>query len=217
MLLDWSLKRNTCLLKQDSSKQVNSKTCFYRSYIGTLHVGTGLPGKAVDRIHSFYRIPDRSLGKHERGSFAAGLDAPDIREGCMAFPFIRECHSSAFMASTLTPFPRRSLRMLSTLHPFFSGTADELNSSKALISLCSLSLPCGSSRISRSSLSSLVIAVLTCLAEGFRVDCVLCSVFFWVCAVLRKIPALRMTAPLPGPPASPASPASARTSLRPVS
>ncbi|WP_270582860.1 hypothetical protein, partial [Bacteroides fragilis] len=25
MLLDWSLKRNTCLLKQDSSKQVNSK------------------------------------------------------------------------------------------------------------------------------------------------------------------------------------------------
>ena len=96
----------------------------------------------------------------------------------MAFPFIRECHSSAFMASTLTPFPRRSLRMLSTLHPFFSGTADELNSSKALISLCSLSLPCGSSRISRSSLSSLVIAVLTCLAEGFRVDCVLCSVFF---------------------------------------
>lgn len=166
---------------------------------------------------AFTAYPTGVLVSMKEAPFAAGLDAPDIREGCMAFPFIRECHSSAFMASTLTPFPRRSLRMLSTLHPFFSGTADELNSSKALISLCSLSLPCGSSRISRSSLSSLVIAVLTCLAEGFRVDCVLCSVFFWVCAVLRKIPALRMTAPLPGPPASPASPASARTSLRPVS
>ena len=110
--------------------------------------------------------------------FAAGLDAPDIREGRMAFPFIRECHSSAFMASTLTPFPRRSLRMLSTLHPFFSGMADELNSSKALMSFLSLFLTCGISWISRRSLSNFSIAVLTCLAEGFRVDCVLCSVFF---------------------------------------
>ena len=96
----------------------------------------------------------------------------------MAFPFIRECHSSAFMASTLTPFPRRSLRILSTSHPFFSGTADELNSSKALMNFLSLFLTCGISWISRRSLSNFSIAVLTCLAEGFRVDCVLCSVFF---------------------------------------
>lgn len=87
---------------------------------------------------AFTAYPTGVLVSMKGAPFAAGLDAPDIREGRMAFPFIRECHSSAFMASTLTPFPRRSLRILSTSHPFFSGTADELNSSKALMSFLSL-------------------------------------------------------------------------------
>lgn len=69
---------------------------FYRSYIGTLHVGTGLPGQAVDRIHSFYRIPDRSLGKHEGGSlcgrlgrsgYKGGPDGLSIHQGVPLFSF----------------------------------------------------------------------------------------------------------------------------------
>ena len=92
-----------------------------------LHFRIGLPACLVYGACRLQCISRGCSGKHQCASFSCSSGCAGNKGRLYSLPFIRECHSPAFMFSTATLSLRSSLTIFPTLHSFLSGTAAELN------------------------------------------------------------------------------------------